>query len=90
MKIKHRKSIGHYILDEVMGVNDVQRDQKERELKILEKSRPAEATECSECGKIINLQNWQQNERIECPDCGIELEFVDNTLIILQLGPSEE
>lgn len=52
MKIKHRKSIGHYIFDSVLGVHDQERDDKQKQLKILEKSRPAESVECDECGKV--------------------------------------
>jgi lysine biosynthesis protein LysW len=44
---------------------------------------------CVECGAKIN-SNPETDERIECHACGIELEVVDNRLIGLQLGPSEE
>jgi len=52
MKIKHRKSFGHYIMDSVLGVQDVERNQKERELKILKNSMPPSSIPCSSCGKI--------------------------------------
>jgi hypothetical protein len=45
--------------------------------------------QCVECGSKI-LTNNIQSVRIECECCGIELELVENTLIGLQLGPSEE
>lgn len=45
--------------------------------------------QCVECGNKIHI-NELKAERIECDGCGIELEIVDNTLIGLQLGPSEE
>ena len=51
-KIIHRTSFGQYVLDEIMGANDQRRADKQKELKILEKSRPANSVECSECGKI--------------------------------------
>jgi len=42
---------------------------------------------CVECGSEINSE---QGTIVDCPECGIELEIVGNTLIGLQLGPSEE
>ncbi|MCK4415768.1 MAG: hypothetical protein KAU84_01315 [Thermoplasmatales archaeon] len=42
---------------------------------------------CVECGSEINPE---QGTIVDCPECGIELEIVGNTLIGLQLGPSEE
>ena len=45
---------------------------------------------CVECGTIIKHSNWQNEERIECQGCGIELELVNKIVIGLQLGPSEE
>jgi hypothetical protein len=45
--------------------------------------------QCVECGSRINDEDIN-GERIECDACGIELEMVENTLIGLQLGPSEE
>ena len=45
--------------------------------------------QCVECGTEIHL-NAEQGERIECHVCGIELEVIDNILVGLQLGPSEE
>jgi len=44
---------------------------------------------CVECGTLIQLNN-EQGKRIECHTCGIELELVENKLVGLQLGPSEE
>jgi transcription initiation factor TFIIIB Brf1 subunit/transcription initiation factor TFIIB len=45
--------------------------------------------QCVECGSKINAEDITGG-RIECDACGIELEIVGNTLIGLQLGPSEE
>jgi lysine biosynthesis protein LysW len=45
--------------------------------------------QCTECGTFIHLNN-EQDDRIECHTCGIELEMVDKSLVGLQLGPSEE
>ena len=45
--------------------------------------------QCVECGSKINA-DAVQGKRIECECCGIELELIENTLIGLQLGPSEE
>ena len=45
---------------------------------------------CVECGSKINLVNPEQGTIVDCPECGIELEIVENNLIGLQLGPSEE
>jgi hypothetical protein len=44
---------------------------------------------CVECGFIIPpIQS--ENSIIECPECRIDLEFFENSLIDLQLGPSKE
>ena len=45
--------------------------------------------QCVECGKRIDIDG-KQSGRVECEGCGIELEIVGNSLIGLQLGPSEE
>ena len=45
--------------------------------------------QCVECGTSINTK-IQQGERIECRVCGIELELIDNRVVGLQIGPSEE
>ena len=45
---------------------------------------------CVECGTLIRNSNLHYNERIECEECGIELELVNRMIIGLQLGPSEE
>ncbi|MBA7709744.1 hypothetical protein ES703_118667 [subsurface metagenome] len=45
---------------------------------------------CTECGTEIIIEKLNQGVRVECPDCGIDLEVTDNDLIGLQLGPSEE
>lgn len=45
--------------------------------------------QCVVCGSKINADAIK-GERIECESCGIELEIIDDILIGLQLGPSEE
>ena len=45
--------------------------------------------QCTECGTLIHL-TYEQDGRVVCHACGIELELVDNFLVGLQLGPSEE
>lgn len=40
-------------------------------------------TECIECGTSIDLANRQPGEIIDCPDCGTQLEVVENNLIML-------
>ena len=47
---------------------------------------------CVECGTAIDLVNPEpeQGTIINCPGCYIELELVENRLIGLYLGPSEE
>jgi len=42
---------------------------------------------CVECGTKIKPE---QGTIIDCPECGIELQIIENQLIGLQLGPSEE
>jgi len=45
---------------------------------------------CTECGTEITIENLKQRERVECPECGVEMEVINNGLVGLQLGPSEE
>jgi len=45
---------------------------------------------CAECGTLIEADPSTNGEIIECFECGIELELVDERLLALQLGPSEE
>jgi len=49
-----------------------------------------EMTICTECGTEITIENLKQGERVECSECGVEMEVVNNDLVGLQLGPSEE
>ena len=44
--------------------------------------------QCVECGTLIH--DIEQEGRIECHACGIELEIIDDRIVGLQLGPSEE
>ena len=45
---------------------------------------------CVECGTKIILENHENGTIVDCPTCNIELELVNNQLVGLQLGPSEE
>ena len=45
---------------------------------------------CVECSTKIELNNPEQGMIIDCPGYGIDLEVVGNSLVALQLGPSEE
>jgi len=45
---------------------------------------------CVECGTRIDIANPEQGTIVDCPECYTELELVENRLIGLQLGPSEE
>ena len=45
---------------------------------------------CNECGNLIEKDDLETNDIVECESCGIELEWIDNILVNLQLGPSEE
>jgi lysine biosynthesis protein LysW len=45
---------------------------------------------CVECGTAIDLSNHEEGTVIDCPECYTELELVENRLIGLHLGPSEE
>lgn len=46
--------------------------------------------ECVECSTKIDLMDLEESIIIDCPGCGIELEIIEEDLVGLQLGPSEE
>ena len=45
---------------------------------------------CVDCGTKINEIEFQKYETFECPECGIELQILDDKIIGLQIGLSEE
>jgi len=45
---------------------------------------------CDDCGTIINLNDPEPGETIDCPECGMEFKVVGYTLSTLHLGLSEE
>jgi alpha-aminoadipate carrier protein LysW len=47
--------------------------------------------ECPECGGAISFQSAPiRGEIISCPDCGAELEVVNENPLELDLAPQEE
>lgn len=46
--------------------------------------------ECPECFGEIKLKNVMQNEIVQCPDCGADLEVVSISPVTLELAPEEE
>lgn len=46
--------------------------------------------ECPECFGEIELTDVMENEIIQCPDCGVDLEVVSISPIRLDLAPEEE
>jgi hypothetical protein len=45
---------------------------------------------CVDCGNKVNEFDFQQHETVECPECGIELQMIENKIIGLHIGLSEE
>ncbi len=47
---------------------------------------------CPECEAVIELENEEldEGERIDCPDCGAELEVVTSNPLELNLVKNEE
>ena len=37
--------------------------------------------ECPECGCLLDISDLENNEQIQCWNCGTELEFVDSDLV---------
>jgi alpha-aminoadipate carrier protein LysW len=46
--------------------------------------------ECPECGAQITLAKPIRGEIVVCPDCGTELEVVNENPLKLDLAPQEE
>lgn len=46
--------------------------------------------ECPLCGAEIDLEGYEENELIDCPDCGESLEIVSLTPPVLESAPEEE
>ncbi len=46
--------------------------------------------ECPECFGEIELTDVMQNEIVQCPDCGADLEVVSLAPITLEVAPEEQ
>jgi len=46
--------------------------------------------ECPECFGEVELKDVMQNEIVQCPDCGADLEVVSLDPVALELAPEEE
>lgn len=46
--------------------------------------------ECPECYSEVALKEVMQNEIVQCPECGIDLEVLSLEPVILELAPEEE
>ena len=46
--------------------------------------------ECPECGGSLGLESAEVGEIVQCPDCGVELEVVQDDPLTLALAPAEE
>jgi len=46
--------------------------------------------ECPLCGANIDLKGHEENELLDCPDCGETLEVVSLTPPVLEAAPEEE
>lgn len=47
-------------------------------------------TTCPECEAEIALEKPLRGEIIVCPDCGVELEVINENPLTLDLAPQEE
>jgi alpha-aminoadipate carrier protein LysW len=46
---------------------------------------------CPECAADVTLAgDTLQGEIVQCPDCGVELEVMSLTPLVLELAPEEE
>ncbi len=50
----------------------------------------ATTCECPLCGAEIALNGYEENELIDCPECGESLEIVSLTPPVLEQAPEEE
>jgi alpha-aminoadipate/glutamate carrier protein LysW len=46
--------------------------------------------ECPMCNTKIDLAGCEEDEIIECPDCGVDLEIVSLTPPVLEALPQED
>lgn len=46
--------------------------------------------ECPECFASVPLKNVMQNEIVQCPECGVDLEVTSLDPLTLALAPEEE
>lgn len=45
---------------------------------------------CVDCGSKINEIEFQKYVTLECPECGMELQMIDDKIMGLQIGLSGE
>ena len=45
---------------------------------------------CPECDAVITMQKPMKGEIVVCPDCGAELEVVNENPLKVELAPEEE
>lgn len=78
-KVKHRKTIGGYLLDWLFSLGEKEREieKNRKELKMKEKSRDPSTVECSSCGKIGVIARcshrplgiFEKCDKALCKDC---------------------
>ena len=47
-------------------------------------------SKCPECDAVITMQKPMKGEIVVCPDCGAELEVVNENPLQVALAPEEE
>jgi alpha-aminoadipate/glutamate carrier protein LysW len=47
-------------------------------------------SKCPECDAVIMMQKPMKGEIVVCPDCGAELEVVNENPLKIALAPEEE
>lgn len=45
---------------------------------------------CPECEAEFDLEDVEEGEIVDCPDCGVELEVISVSPLELALAPEEE
>ena len=51
----------------------------------------AKSAECPECaGQLELADDVEEGEFVVCPDCGVELEVIGRSPIVLELAPEVE
>ena len=46
--------------------------------------------ECPECSCVIEIENPEVGDIVECSECGIELEIISLDPLVLAVAPEEE